>query len=327
MSAPKFIEIHGLGAPAEPKALPQTFGAPYAGRAARLYEFILPASASALQRVCDTMFNGPTGGAFKYEPLMPLVFISLIDAVKLNAVDPVVSQIGWFRESDTVFWFLALATDPSGVRSVCGVPLYCFVDQPQALLTGREVHAWPKELSTLTLTGADSDFSSLAVSTIGMRAFGPDVQAGPIDILRISQVPGSAGVTPANLLGSFDDVLRVIWDVSGAALSLLRHGAVSDLLAEIRGGAVPLSFLKQFRDAVDGSTACYQAIVSVPMRASAIRRGGLLPGTFTVELPDNASHPIASDLGLDPAALTSIKGLWLDFDFVIERGTEVWRAQ
>ena len=306
--------------------MPQTFGAPYEGRAARLYEFILPASAPALQRACDTLFNVPSGGAVKYEPLMPLVFISLIDSVRLSAADPVASQIGWFRESDTVFWFLALATDPAGVRSVCGVPLYCFVDQPQALLTGREVHAWPKELSTLALTADGSSFQLLNVSTIGMRAFGADVQASPVDILRIAQVPGSVGITPANVFGSFDDVLRVVWDVGGAALNLLRPGVAHDLLAEVRGGAVPLSFLKQFRDAADGSNACYQAIVSVPMRASAIRGGGVLPGTFTVELPDNASHPIASDLGLDPAALTSIKGLWLDFDFVIERGTEIWRA-
>ena len=88
-----------------------------------------------------------------------------------------------------------------------------------------------------------------------------------------------------------------------------------------------LEFSAQFRDLNDGATACYQAIVSVPIRATNIRAGGVLPGTYMVELPEIASHPVASDLGLEPTALSSVKGFWLDFDFVLGRGTEVWRAQ
>jgi hypothetical protein len=328
LSAPRFIEIHGLGVPAEPAALPQTFAAPYAGRPVRLSEFLLPASTPALQRVCDTLFNVPSGGAVKYEPLMPLAMLSVIDLVRLSASEPPQSTVGWFKERDAVFWFLAVTTDTAtGTTGVAGVPLYAFVDQPQALLTGREVQGWPKELSTLTIdSGPDGHLDRLVVSTIGMPALGTDVQAMPIDVLRVSQVPGSAGLSPANVTASLEDVLRLVWDVGGAALKLLRPHVVSKLMTEFRGGRVPLTLLKQFRDAGDGTKACYQAIVNVPVGASAIRSGGILPGTYLVELPDVASHPIASDLGIDRSALSSVKGLWLDFDMVLERGVEIWRA-
>ena len=329
MPAPKFVDIHGLGIATEPKALPQVFSAPHLGRSVRLYEFLLPATAPALQRVCDTLFNIPSGGAVRYEPLMPLVCLSYLDSVKLSAADPPQSLVGWFHERDAVFWFPAVTTTTAtGATAVSVVPLYAFVDQPQALITGREVQGWPKELATLTLDlAANGDFDHFAVSTIGMAAFGPDVQGQPIEVLRVRRVPGSAGITPANIVGTFDDVVRLAWDVGGAALALLRPRVVHDLLAEFRNGDVPLAFLKQFRDLNDGATACYQAIVSVPIRATNIRAGGVLPGTYSVELPEIASHPIASDLGLDPSSLSSVKGFWLDFDFLLGRGTEVWRAQ
>jgi hypothetical protein len=248
--------------------------------------------------------------------------------VRLSATDPPQSSVGWFSERDAVFWFLAVTTDTAtGKTGVAGVPLYAFVDQPQALITGREVQGWPKELSTLTIDSTPEGYlSRLVVSTVGMPALGTDVQALPLDVLRVSQVPGSAGLSPANVVGSLEDVLRLVWDVGGATLKLLRPGIVSDLMNEFRGGRVPLTLLKQFRDAGDGTTACYQAIVNVPVGATAIRSGGVLPGTYLVELPDVASHPIASDLGIDRSALSSVKGLWLDFDLVLERGVEIWRA-
>ena len=329
MPPPKYVEIHGLGMSADPKALPQVFSAPHLGRSVRLYEFLLPAAAPALQRVCDTLFNAPSGGAVRYEPLMPLVCLSYLDSVKLTAADPPQSLVGWFHERDAVFWFPAITTNTvTGTTSVSVVPLYAFVDQPQALITGREVQGWPKEFSTLTLDlTANGDFDQCTVSTIGMTAMGPDVQGQPIEVLKVRRVPGSAGITPANIVATFDDVLRLAWDVGGAALALLRPRVVHDLLAEFRNGDVPLALLKQFRDVNDGATACYQAIVSVPIRATSIRAGGMLPGTHVVELPKIGSHPIASDLGLEPSALSAVKGFWLDFDFVLGRGTEVWRAQ
>jgi hypothetical protein len=294
----------------------------------RLYEFLLPATTGALQHVCDKFFNEPSGGAVRYEPLMPLACLSYLDAVELSAVESPQSLTGWFFERDAVFWFPAITTHTAtGATAIAVVPVYAFVDQPQALLTGRELQGWPKELATLTCAlTADAQFDRLSVTAVGMKQMAPDVQGLPLEIFTVSAVPGSAGVTLPNVVGSFDEVLRLVWDAAGAAFNLLRPGIAHDLLAAFRGGAVPLALLKQFRDVNDGSIACYQAIVSVPIRATNIRQGGILPGTYAIDLAELASHPIASDLGLERPALSSVKGFWLDFDFQLERGNVVWKA-
>lgn len=324
---PAFVEIHGLGGSTPPSALVQTFSPPYQGRNVRLYEFLLPADPAALQRVCTTMFNEPSGGAAQYEPLLPFVLLSFVDIAELSAIDPPQSDLGWFHERDAVFWFLAYASvHPIRGQAIVGVPVYAFVDQPQALMTGREVEGWPKEFSTVTMGLADGDPGTISVSTVAARTFGPNVQGVPIEILRVQQAQGATGDQP-DLLTSFRDILRRVWDDVGAAATLLRPRIVLDVIEEIHAGAVPLAFLKQFRHVADGSLACYQGIVEVPMRGMNVTKGGLLPGRYSVDIANLASHPIVADLGLDPAGLAAARGFWLDFDFIVERGTEVWRAQ
>jgi hypothetical protein len=325
---PPFLELHGLAVPEAPRALPQAFSPPYRGRDVRLYEFLLPAAPASLARFCDTAFNGPSGGAVHYEPLLPFVLLSFVDIGQLSAIDAPQADIGWFHERDAVLWFLARATaHPLRGQAISGVPVYAFVDQPQALITGREVEGWPKEWSTVTMGRANADPGAVAVSTVAVPAFGPLVQGLPMEIMRVSRVPGEGAAADEEVLTSGADILRRVWSDLGAAATLLRPGVAIDVVEEIHSGAVPLTFLKQFRDAADGSRACHQSVVEVPMRGMNVTRGGLLPGRYAVWLAEVASHPIAADLGLDRAALASVRGFWLDFDFVVERGVEVWSAQ
>jgi hypothetical protein len=41
---------------------------------------------------------------------------------------------------------------------------------------------------------------------------------------------------------------------------------------------------------------------------------------------DHASHPFARDLGLNPGGQQAIAASWVDFDFVMEAGREIFRA-
>jgi hypothetical protein len=273
------------------------------------------------------MFDLPSGGAVQYEPLLPFVLLSFVDIAQLSAVNPPQSDIGWFHERDAVFWFLARATkNPLHGEAIVGVPLYAFVDQPQALMTGREVEGWPKEFATVTMGLADGDPGTLAVSTVAMTAFGATVQGVPTEILTVTRTDDQGGVAP-DVMTTFRDLLKRLWDDLGAAATLLRPGVIIDVIEEIHAGAVPLAFLKQFRDVADGSRACYQSIVEVPMRGMNVTKGGLLPGRYAVTIADVASHPIVADLGLDRDGLARARGFWLDFDFVVEPGTEVWSSQ
>ena len=92
------------------------------------------------------------------------------------------------------------------------------------------------------------------------------------------------------------------------------------LLAGLAEGEVGQVFLKQFRDAGDGTRACYQAVVEAPVRVS---RMSTRPAEqdYGLRLKRLDSHPIEQELGLrDQAAELSFE---VEVDFVVEDGVEV----
>ena len=89
---------------------------------------------------------------------------------------------------------------------------------------------------------------------------------------------------------------------------------------------VTIAFLKQFRDVQHTDRACYQAIIEAKASVRELRGYGPLPGTFQVSWGDHASHPFASDLGLEPGGQQALAATWAEFDFVMESGRELFRA-
>ncbi len=315
------------------RASKQTFIPPYLAKGARIYGFILGSDFAPLQALCDTALNGPTGGATDFRPALPLVFLTFADIVSLSSVDPPDSRVGWLPERDVAFWLLTLSVrKDGGVEVADGIDFYqpyLFVDSPQALLTGREVQGFPKEYSTVDMTRRDGNPGPMSVRTHVFPTFDPGTEIQVRELMKVSQVPGSAAGmdlsrfgTPAELLAA---VLKEL--LSGQEpIALPGTKLIESLGEELLKEEVPCVFLKQFRDVTDGSRACYQAIVEVPMRITGFHGGGLLPGRYCLDLANYASHPIAADLGLTPTAMTSLLGAYIDIDFVIERGSVVWEA-
>ncbi|WP_437721297.1 hypothetical protein [Sorangium sp. So ce861] len=89
---------------------------------------------------------------------------------------------------------------------------------------------------------------------------------------------------------------------------------------------VTLAVLKQFRDIEHPDRACYQAIVEAKAKVRALRGFGPLPGTLRVDWDGHGSHPFAADLGLTPGGQEAVAAAWVDFDFVMEPGREVFNA-
>ena len=82
-------------------------------------------------------------------------------------------------------------------------------------------------------------------------------------------------------------------------------------------------FLKQFRDAGDGTRACYQAVVEAPVRIGQV---STLPAQsdHRIRVHPLDSHPIGQELGLaDQQAEVSFE---VEIDFIVEDGVEVGRV-
>ncbi|MGH2803384.1 MAG: hypothetical protein ACRDL4_10115, partial [Thermoleophilaceae bacterium] len=89
------------------------------------------------------------------------------------------------------------------------------------------------------------------------------------------------------------------------------------------GRRVGQVFLKQFRDAADGTRACYQSVVEAPVR---VRRVRARPSAreWAVRIHPLDSHPIDQELGLaDQRALLAFD---VEIDFDVEDGIEVGRV-
>jgi hypothetical protein len=315
------------------RASKQTFIPPYLAKNARIYGFILRSDFDVLQALCDTALNRPTGGNTDYRPALPLVFLTFADIESLSSINPPDSRVGWLPERDVALWVLTVTVSKKGgIEFADGIAFYqpyLFVDAPQALLTGREVQGFPKEYSTVDMTRKDGYPGPMSVRTHVFPEFSPTTECQVRELMTVSQVPGSAAGMDLSRFGTMAELLAAVWKE-------LRSGeepiAVPDLKfmfslgEELLKAEVPCVFLKQFRDVVDGSRACYQAVVGVPMRITGFHGAGLMPGRYSLDLANFQSHPIASNLGLTPPAMASMLGGYIDIDFVIDRGSVIWEA-
>jgi hypothetical protein len=100
----------------------------------------------------------------------------------------------------------------------------------------------------------------------------------------------------------------------------LTSSLVGDLLA---GRMMRQVFLKQFRDAGDGSRACYQSVVEVPVDVKRVAmRSSDRDWDLTIHHLD--SHPIEQELGIrSQRAQLALVG---ELDMVVETGVEVGRV-
>jgi hypothetical protein len=97
------------------------------------------------------------------------------------------------------------------------------------------------------------------------------------------------------------------------------------LLGDLFSVKVPMVFLKQFRDDSTPDRASYQAIIEAPATVTAFRGAGLLPPGWTLEFERYDSLHPSETLGLGSRQSVDF-GFWIDFDFSLDFGREVWRA-
>jgi hypothetical protein len=312
----------------------QTFIPPFRASGARIYGFILGTDYAPLQEICDNALNRPSKGAVDYRPSVPLVFLTFADIQYLASTEPPDSRVGRVPERDVAFWLLTLGVKKDGpievAESIAFYQPYLFVDSPQALLTGREVEGFPKEYSTVDMTRGDGDPGPMSVRTHVFPKYAPDAVIQVRELMKVSQVPGSAGGLDLSRFETLGELLFHVWKELNSGeepIALPSLKFLFNLGDELKKKEVPCVFLKQFRDVADGSRACYQSIVGVPMRIANFRGGGLLRGRYRLDLARFESHPIARDLGLTDAATASMLGAYIDVDFELGKGDVIWTAR
>jgi hypothetical protein len=304
-----------------------TAPSPFACEGGHLQGLLLEGDGPRIAQLVETMFNVPSGRGFEYRALGSRVMLLIGGFDRVTSLTPPFDRWGAVRETQASFWIPVLAGRDLGdlfiaERLLLAVP-YVLVDNPMSYLGGRETFGYAKTMGRF-------DPPSGLGERIKVEAFGGNFgRAEGADWRDFVEVIGGAPVraAPERTSGPLALLRHLVGDMpglgEGAEVILgdiqLTAGLVGDLLA----GRVGQVFLKQFRDASDGTRAAYQAVVEAPVQIRRVE-SGLSVRDWSVRVHPLDSHPIGLELGIadQPAELA----FDIEIDFVVENGWEVGRV-
>jgi uncharacterized protein with NAD-binding domain and iron-sulfur cluster len=288
---------------------------------ATMYSFLVNADIGKLTNMCNAHLNAITAASgVTYKPLMPAVSIVCADIKKSYSTTPPDSEKGWMAERDFGVWVPIV--DNKG-RIGWYLP-YVFVDNVAAMVTGREVFGFFKQIATLTMPPTPQTPGDFVIdNALVITTYSPETEATEIKLMtaKSSQsVPAPEGRWAGTIEGLemiWKDLLAIRGDTKNLPISSEQE--FRDAMVMMLTGNVPMVFLKQFRDETTDQKACYQAVIEAPARLDKFH-GGWVCHPHDISITPAQSHPIAMDCGLGANPIRSQLGFWCQMDFTMMPG-------
>jgi hypothetical protein len=301
----------------------QVYCPPFAATGTRLYAFAVKSDMDAQRaNICDRYLNQPLGVTGRFLPALDQVFIVFNSIDALRCTSPDWADKGWFTEQEAAVWMLVadLETD----RLFWFHP-YMLVDNAYALCMGREIYGFPKCLGWFVLPPGPDAPGSLSVETVGVKNWGADSQG-----LRqpLFEVRRTSGPSVGQLIDDIADVGQLMGEVlrmSELDVSWFEKlGLAAHFMDDLMHLRLPMVFLKQFRDGLDPTATCYQAVQEVNVQLTHFQSARIYAERFELLINDLASHPMRADFGFADGPIAVEYGFWTLFDFTIGPCTQVW---
>jgi uncharacterized protein with NAD-binding domain and iron-sulfur cluster len=301
-----------------------------------VHMFLLRADPQRLTELLDKHLNH--GGPQVYRPLSSL---AVLYCSRVHNY-PIKEPFGWVPELDFGIWIPAIAGEMRGGvfrpdRLVTFTP-YIWVSNDVALTNGRSFFGFTKDIGVMTMPARLEDASEFTLDTYVIPQFGPE---SAIEQRRLFTVQRMDGPPPGGLqswLKNGRELAQALVDTA----QQLRH---PDLAVGFSGGldlaralwdaprGQRMVFLKQFPDVVDGSRACYQAVVEADIRITGEVTGALSPGRWEVTIDAYDSHRIVDSLGLITdlrdgrrSSCTPLAQGFARFSACVDEGRVIWEA-
>ncbi len=321
----------------------QVFKQPYNIQGTEFYGFFVEGTMKNLQDLCDRALNQP-GSPVEYRPVTNYVLISFDVINSMKSIDKPDSEEGYFSENEIIVWVLTMVGKQIGpffyVERLAWFVPYIFVSNSAALLAGREVYGFPKNLGRVQIPQPNEEPDFFSLDTLMLKTYSPNTKAEENRLMEIRRTNSANNPEAIKSHDSLEDLMQ-----QAIELLLGRDGTI-----DIPGIGLPLKLadylikeeapmvcLKQFRDIEDGSKACYQAIVEFLMTTTNFYSGKLLGfgdsgSKYELNIFNFASEPIVKDLGLQSqfsnsqVAKIPIKmAFYLNFDFIVNTGKVIWK--
>jgi len=299
-----------------------------------MYCWMLDASWSALNQLCDLVFNGRPSG-WEYRPLLPACALVCADMARGQSRDPADHAKGGMPERDLGFWVPLVRGKRVGGRfemaELVWYHPYLFIDNEVAFVVGRETYGFRKYLARCTMPTSASDPSTFTVETLYIEKYGPQATGtyGALWTLTGEGVRGELREEIESLEHLIDDAvgrLRARFAARTEELPVPTWELVERMIRDLVRGEVPMVFLRQLRDVARADRAAYQAIVEAPCKMTRWRGAGFLR-PHTLEIKPVDSHPIVTQLGLRGQRIDTGLGWWIGLDFDMQNGATIWQAR
>jgi len=349
---PKYVDRGGEAVWRQPSLL----------RGARIYGFGIKVSLDAQLKVLDRYVNcvvdrshasyGPNPDKkFHLVPcaglgVVMLMFVEYEKAISQNDDD---GRLGGVRYREFLVMQLAMCEDPEFPELDWLIP-FIYLDKDSPRLCGREIYGYPKQIGDIPkfirfkVGGVDIE----AAQTLELKglvipkASDQEAQSTAIVTIEASQPPAT--------IKSYKEASELIFDlltesapssVTGPLTShlfpadvagLVEAGSLGvDAVLALASGNIGHVFLKQFRDCVRPTTACYQAICKTDTVPGRFRGGARIdPHGYQITISDCKSEPILEYLGelsLHPKGpITPDFAYWMDLDIELTTGRVIANA-
>ena len=305
-----FIERDG-----EPQLPP-----PYLFSGVSIHGFVLEGTLQAVQNLCDTFLNIGCVEArgFRYSAASNYVLMEVLSYPRMECTQPPFSNQGFSSQNEIYFRVMLTKSQafPSARLLLAQefqwfVP-FIFVDNPWSLVSGREVVAYPKNLASFDLPPGTDPYP-IAVSTHVHDPYDANTPLCVKEFVRVQSgkpplFPKKAGPWPWSL------PMFAVPDMERRLGTLLPFDVTK---ATIVG-------LKQFRDAGNPKTACYQALVESALTTDKETQDELPPGE--VILQNFASLPIMASFGFASAKLTPVVSYRVQCNFTLDSCQNIFVA-
>jgi len=279
MDLPPYIDLPGSG----------EYSMPYTFTGVNQQVFVLSASLDRLKSVTDQWLNAIPGSDYRFEPLFPFVMCSPIWIDRVTSPD----WNGWMHESEITFAYYVACFRGVLLDHIAVVIPYLVVDNPRAVLEGREICGYRKVSGEMEYVAGT--WQPCAASTGVFKTRLPDERWQTAEVVRILPPPvyGSA-VRDA----TWEDI-HALEQLAGQTLVMDVAVAIEHGIAMFKTLSIRNVFVVQLRDAEYSASAGYQALIEMPLEITNLVYARALPDGFSVKLTDYASYPLISDLGIE----------------------------
>jgi uncharacterized protein with NAD-binding domain and iron-sulfur cluster len=294
----------------------------------RLLGFMLRGDQARIRDLVDRMLSGPAGDGVDYRALGSRILLLLGGFQRVSSTTSPFDRWGTVEEIQASFWVPVVAGRRLGdvfvgERVGLAVP-YIFVDNPMSYLGGRETYGYAKTMARFDPPEGVGE--TVRMETFGGN-FGRDEAAGWRPFLELAAVEELSDRAREEI-DAPDEVARFLADDplrldAGGRLAVADIRLAEDVVEDLLRLRVRQVFLKQFRDAGDGTRACYQAVVEAPIE---VKRFSVRPSGFDWDLTIHPldSHPIEQELGL--GSQRPLMAFEAELDMIVERGVEIGRV-